>query len=126
MTHPIAASQEVKTIRTRIKQIGVEISHLDAECGRLRKEKGDKIEVINKLKSRLKEMEGVDLEITDHAILRYLQRAEALDVDKIKALILTEQLREQVETVGGTGKFPGPNGTRLVMENKRIISVIPA
>lgn len=125
MTHPIAASREVKTIRKRIKQIGVELSHLNDENAQIRKAIGDKNRTIQKLKERLKELEGVDLEVTDHAILRYLERTAGLDVEALKAEILNDRLRAQVNTLGGTGKFPGPNHTLLVLENKRVVTVLP-
>lgn len=125
-THPVTASAEVKSLRKRIKQAGVRIGELVDEKGKIQKRIREKNNEVRKLKGRLKELEGVELEVTDHAILRYLQRVDGLDVDGVKATMLTDDLRKQVDTLGGTGKFPGPNGTRLVMENKRIISVIPS
>ena len=124
--HPIAASAEVKQCRARIKQLGVEISDLCREKQRVQKKIAECSGAIQSEKDRLKAFEGKDIEVTDHAILRYLERVNGLDVESIVQAMISEDLRQQVATLGGTGKFPGPNGTRLVMENKRIISVIPS
>ncbi len=126
MTHPIAASKEVKVARKRIKEIGVEISDLNAQKQRIQADITRRNNQIRKLKDRLKELEGVELTATDHAILRYLERVQGLDLDEIRKEMITDSLKKQVEVLGGTGKFPGPNNTRFIMDNKRIVSVVPA
>jgi predicted nuclease with TOPRIM domain len=44
--------------------------------------------------------------VSEHAMLRYLERVRGVDMEEVKQQILTEQLCEWIQTVG-SGIFPG-------------------
>lgn len=62
------------------------------------------------------------IRISDHALLRYLERRRGLDREAIEAEILTDQLIEQVRVLGGTGKFVS-DGRRVVINNYVIVTI---
>ena len=64
----------------------------------------------------------VDLKVSDHAIVRYLERIERLDIQAIRDKLVTNKLREFVATVGGNGTFP-IDGGRVVIKDSTIITV---
>lgn len=43
--------------------------------------------------------------VSDHAILRYLERIEGVDIQAVKAKILTGNVAEQIQTLG-SGELP--------------------
>jgi len=65
-----------------------------------------------------------DLHVSDHALLRYLERAKGLDREAVEAEILTDELVYQVRILGGTGKFVS-EGRRVVVEDFTVVTIHP-
>lgn len=61
--------------------------------------------------------------VTDHAIVRHLERAYGLDVDAIRAEIATPVV--QLAEGFGCGTVIGKNGTRVVIEGGVVVTVLP-
>lgn len=62
------------------------------------------------------------IHVSDHAVLRYLERVKGFDIDSIKDEMVTHELRVLVAGFGGEGEFPGP-GCRFLLKDKTIITV---
>jgi len=69
------------------------------------------------------ELKVVDPIVTEHAILRYLERTMDLDMDEIKNKILSESTVEQIKILGN-GKYPIGGGRKVVVKDMTAISVI--
>lgn len=63
------------------------------------------------------------VEITDHAIVRYLERHKGIDMNAIRSEILTETTTAYIQQLGD-GKYPIGDGRRLVVKNKTVVTVI--
>lgn len=62
--------------------------------------------------------------LSDHAIVRYLERVQNVDIKQIKSSIITPEIREMVEKLGGTGEFP--NGDfKVVIKDYVVLTIIP-
>lgn len=63
--------------------------------------------------------------VTDHAIVRYLERAAGLDIDEVRRRILPPAL-EALARKGGRGTFPipGEEGMRAVIDNGVVVTVL--
>jgi len=59
--------------------------------------------------------------VTDHAVLRYLERYGNVDVDAIRRNIVGDRLR-LIATVG-TGEIKTPCGMRLVIKEGRVVTI---
>lgn len=64
------------------------------------------------------------IQVTDHALIRYLERIHGVSFDSTRTII-ANQLEKPVSAFGGTGKFPLRSGGRAVMENNVVITVLP-
>lgn len=64
------------------------------------------------------------IRVSDHAIIRYLERVKGVDISEIKREILTPEICEYVSTLGGSGKFPAEEGFHIVMRNNTVITVV--
>lgn len=60
--------------------------------------------------------------LTEHAILRYLERVKKIDIEATKAEIWTGDLLSTIHQYGGTGKFV-VNGVRYTVVRGRILTV---
>ena len=83
------------------------------EVSRLTKKKN---EVDQKIGSILRK--GETLEISDHAIVRYLERIEKRNIEEIKHNIITEKFLELFDKLdGNSGEYPNGNGLMIVVRS---------
>ena len=60
---------------------------------------------------------GSGIVISEHAILRYLERVGQIDMERIKSEILPEEVGEICKRFGGNGKFPTKTHQVIVKNN---------
>jgi len=79
---------------------------------------------IHNIRARIKSLSPADepTEITDHAILRYLERVRGVNMDEIRAELDTPVLREAIKR-NPTGRIT-INGVVFAIENKVLVTVI--
>jgi hypothetical protein len=68
--------------------------------------------------------ETPQIDVSDHALVRYLERAKGLDRDALVAEILTDELVHQIAVLGGTGKFVS-EGRRIVVVDYTVRTIYP-
>lgn len=78
---------------------------------------------------RLKEMiahfdADKKLRVSEHAMLRYLERAKGINIEALEAEILTEGIRKLVGVLGGNGEYPHESGHSLKMKNYTVTTVV--
>jgi len=72
---------------------------------------------------RVEELKKSELIVTDHALIRYLERKKNFDTAKVRAEILTPQVRATIQQLGsGIMKVPGTK-IKLVFDNYSIITI---
>lgn len=119
-------TRELKKLETEQKLILKELSEqeglikkAESSIHQLTINLGDVREQIDKLKKS-------QIIVTEHAILRYLERIEGLDVESIKEQVLPQDIFEQAATLGD-GIFPAktPSGEnyRVVVKNRTVVTV---
>lgn len=60
--------------------------------------------------------------VSDHALLRYLERVKGIDVNSIKKDIINDKTMELISKLGPTGTYP--NGEfKVVMKNNVVVTV---
>ena len=121
-----ANSQELKRLQTLETQLRVEIGQLEDELDRLRKktkEVKDRAQGVNR---RIKELSQTDVVVTEHAMLRYVERVLGIDLDRVKRALLPPRVQEQVLALR-TGEFPVPiydgRQCRLIAKDGVIITI---
>lgn len=99
----------------------INIQRMKAEKEILEQEilaKQKKLKALNdKIKAQTAKAE---IDFTDHALIRYLERKFDLNLKQLKTSILTTELQEQIQTLGGKGKFLCDDMTFVINENKII------
>lgn len=61
--------------------------------------------------------------VSDHAVLRHLERAYGLDVEKLRAEIASPTV--QIAEEFGCGTVIGRNGTRVIIRDGVVSTVLP-
>lgn len=77
-----------------------------------------------KLKDSLADSKRSQLGVTDHAVLRYAERALGLEPSEIRALIRAKVA--PLATALGNGKYPVAPGCMAVVEDGTVVTIVPA
>lgn len=78
---------------------------------------------LQKLNEELDNLVQDDVVISEHSIIRYLERVLGIDLDLIKDRMLDERNRAAIKILG-TGYYPIGNGFKLVVKSNVVVSVI--
>lgn len=115
--------KDLKQMKLRLKKYEEEVVVLKENVSKINKEYTGKVNGIRKLRQSISELEkGANIRISEHAILRYLERVKGIDLSVIQKEMINESVVGIVNTLGGTGKFPNKN-FKLVMDNYTVVTV---
>jgi len=117
-------SQKLKELRTRLAKLQVQSENAYATSQEyLQKNKA----ILNKIKNIQEEIRKLSLRelvVSEHAILRYLERQDYLDLEFIKESILTDEVKAFHKKLGN-GKYPiGNTKLRAVIRDNVVVSVV--
>lgn len=117
-------AQKLKQLQTRKAKLEVDIKELAKEV-KAKQQEHDKAH--RQLQAILREIQGLrdsEIVVSEHAIIRYLERAMEIDIEEIKSKILTSDNLIIIKNMGN-GKYPISNGAGLkaVVKNNTVVSV---
>lgn len=74
---------------------------------------------------KLAQIEKNEIRWSDHGLLRYLERVKKtpVDAEALLAEIVTNQLQDLVNKLGGTGKFPC-DGYTVILRDHHIVTIL--
>jgi predicted nucleic acid-binding Zn-ribbon protein len=118
-------ARKIKGLQTQIKKLEADAQVITERVKTDQREVSQKMKRANDLRKQIQRLEGNgEIKVTEHAILRYLERVEGLDLKAIEEKIITDQIRELVRELGGSGEFPSNEGFLVRMKNYTIITII--
>lgn len=115
-----------KKLRSQLEKIKTEIELLRTEVKVKNTEIYNKKNNVKQLSDKIKKLEdnsNKDLVISEHAILRYLERIIGLDLNKLKKEIITNELKEVVKDWGSDSGSFIKKGVEYVIKNNVIITI---
>lgn len=118
MTSPLKNSQDIKALKSRITKTRAEMDSAKIEMQMAQRRMSELQSMVSKMENELKAMEGSKVTVTEHAILRYLERVRGIDLEEVENTILPEAYREKLIN----GKIP-INGFRIVVKDNTVITV---
>ena len=71
-----------------------------------------------------KEKKPKFVEVSDHAIVRYMERVLGMDINAIRREIVPERVKKIIATLGG-GKIPVNNEFSIRVFNNTVVTVLP-
>ena len=78
---------------------------------------------LKKIEEEMKKLKnGNKIIVSEHAILRYLERTMELDIKAIEKEILTDETLKQYRTLGN-GKYPVANGYKAIIKDNVVITI---
>ena len=110
----------LKQLQTREAKLLAEVESLKLEEEETKKKRVEAANKLKTIKDKLKEQK--EIVISEHAMLRYIERELNIDLNEIKERILTDRLINSIQTCGN-GKYPIGNA-KAVVKNNIIVTII--
>lgn len=118
-------------IEAELKKLNTQKSKLEIELDDIKRQRvllGDQITLknnqIQKFESEIKQLKAQNdgLIISEHAILRYIERVIGIDLEQIKSKIITKQTQKMVESLGN-GTYP-QDGFKIKVVDNVVVTVV--
>lgn len=109
-----------RNISNEMRVLEKEVSTLNQEVSTKQKSLAEKKRSLELLR---REFAAEGITISDHALMRYLERVMGFNLSVFTNEIISEDLKKQVGFVGGSGKFPLGNH-QIIMKDFSIITII--
>jgi hypothetical protein len=122
--NPTSNTQELKRLQSLQSQLKLEFRSLHENTNRIKMELMTKEKQIKEVEKKIQNLQGCDenIIVSEHAIVRYLERVYGLDLEKIKHEIIPEKTITQAKMVGN-GRYKVDDYTLLIKDNV-VITVI--
>lgn len=114
---------KLKEMRKRLATEQAREKALRDQIADMQRDHAVQLDRVLKLKKQIAALTPTELELTEHAMLRYLMRTLQIEETDIQEKIITDTLRHQVNVLGGTGKFPVADGFKAVIRDNKIVTI---
>ena len=125
----MSASTEIKSIQSRLSSLRAEMDELKRQADQHRGNAREidakvrkKQSMVGQLESRYKALTRGAPKVSEHALLRYLERGKGVDMDEIKKEIERALPVDAIKELGD-GKYPIGNGLRAVVKENVVLTV---
>ena len=126
----MSAHHEIEDLRVEAAAVAARLSTQEDQAKALAISIRDDQRYLNQCRQRIAKLsaqlaaqeQNKEVKVSDHALLRYIERAMGVDLDKFRADILTEQNRKAIEFAGDCTIKSG--GVEFVVKNRTVVTVI--
>lgn len=111
-----------------LKQLQTRKANVEAEIKRLAGEKADCEKQLTDARGKLAAIQNqiasctADVVVSEHAMLRYMERVMGVDLNKIKVHILAEGREELIRTAR-SGAFPILDDIKAVVRDRTVVTI---
>ena len=110
-------SNKLKQLETLLNKTQNDFDVLNTKIANDQRVLASKKKAIENIKSQIQAISAnKEITISEHALLRYLERVSKIDTDSVKKTIITPELIKMVETLGGNGKYPVGDITLVIRD----------
>jgi len=113
----------LKQLKTQLTKLQGETDGLNIDINLKKQELNNKNQMITNLLLKIKKLENpTKPQVSEHALLRYIERVLKIDINEIKNEILNKDVIDMVDKLGGNGKYPAKN-FKVVMKNNTVVTI---
>lgn len=114
-------SMDFKKLQSRKRALKAKLTELRDDRYTIQKREDLALKEMREINKKLDSHRNGKVVVTDHAIVRYMERVKHLDVQEIKDLIVPEEARKVLEKIP-TGSFPV--GTHIITVKNRVVTTV--
>lgn len=118
-------TSEVKGLKTQASNLESELKAKREQLKTIQKEINTQERRKREISKKILELESKkDLRVSEHALLRYVERVKGIDLAEIEKEILDEDLSKWTEKLGGNGQYPHQKGYQRVLVNYTVTTIL--
>ena len=119
----IKGKEELKKLNTLQVKLQSEIQAIKIEREILNNKLQSAERNLGKIREEIKKLkEGNKIIVSEHAMLRYIERVLGIDLKGIEKRILTDEVKEQYKIVGN-GRFPINDEFRALIRDNVVVTI---
>ena len=115
-------NQILKQLHSRKAKLEVDLIENQRQVDEALSRHGKTKSQLNTVRKEISALQEKEITVTEHAMLKYLERMYGVDLEDLKKIILTESLKNAIIAYGD-GKYPIDLGKVVVVGNS-IVTVI--
>jgi hypothetical protein len=119
----IATAQELKGCQSQLAKATADAKVAQAAQVSAQREYAQAINKVKALEAKITELQSASVEpiVSEHAILRWLERVNGLNLDNIRTVILGDGTAEKIKFMK-SGRIP-KDGSTLIIKNNTVVTV---
>lgn len=115
-------SESIKQLQSRRTKVKAEMTTLKSDLHDINNRLSNRKQTLQNIEAQISAI-SIEPTVSEHAVLRYLERKYDFDIEDIKNQILSDALKGLITKLG-SGKYPLGDGRTVVVKNKCVVSVI--
>lgn len=116
--------RKIKQLQSQLNIMTGDVEVLKIEIANKQRECNQKTQAILKLKETINSLNNnSNIKVSEHAIIRYMERVKGLNISEIEKEILTDDVLLLIEKLGGTGKYPIKE-FQVVMKDYTVTTIV--
>lgn len=119
-----ANSQRLKHLHVRRNQLETDIEMHKKTIHDTEKELSHKQTQLRSVEQQIDEIQNMKPMVSEHAMLRYLERVKGIDLKEVEKEILSETIVDTIETIS-SGRIPFSKDLELIVRKKTVVTVNP-
>lgn len=119
----IKKSQELKQLQSRKSKLEVKIKDLSITAKESQRDYSKAMGQLKAVEQEIKGLADVEAVVSEHAILRYMERVMGFDLEMVRSAILSPDNLMMIQKLG-SGKYPLPGGGRIVVKDNVVVSIV--
>lgn len=113
----------IKQLASRKKQAEKRLNDLKVDAKELCEEQKKVNSYLSELGKEMASRTRSTPIVSEHAMLRFCERALGLDLEQLTSDVLPDEVIKQIEVMGD-GKYPIGHGCKVVVENRVVVTVL--
>lgn len=116
--------EKLKQLNSLKRKCEAEVNVLKIDSDNIKNEIKQKKKYLAEINKQIKEINSKsDLIISEHAIIRYLERVLNIDINKLESELIPDKVKKQIAILGN-GTYPIGDSHKIVVKDNTIITVI--
>lgn len=116
-------TQKLKSLQVRLSKSLAKLTELEKDKRQITKECDREKSLVIGFEKEIKKLAIVDIVVSEHAVIRFLERAMGFDMEQIKQKILNDNLKDTIKSMGN-GEYPICEGLRVIVKNGVVLTVV--
>ena len=113
---------ELKGLQVRLQKADAEESGIREELNAVNRRLQAAMTETARLRAQIKSFTAEAPVVTEHALLRYIERVMGVDLDALRAEILNPSRAAMVKAMG-SGKIDMKDGRKIVFKNRAVVTI---